>query len=151
MNEEFARNIKQYDIEWAFFKFTIKTNLFTRINHELKIKKQEISEKNFGRPKRDESSESVEPLIEKIRITETEEEEKDVCPERCSGIKYTERGEEITLPVPVCAVSYWYMEIFVDWIAPLIIGESVMEVKPHNVKLEEDEGGGVDAQFLFLV
>ena len=43
------------------------------------------------------------------------------------------------------------MEILVDWIAPWIIGESVMEVKPHNVKLEEDKGGGVDAQFLFLV
>jgi len=146
MNEEFARNIKQYNIEWAFFKFTIETNLFTRINQELKIKKQEISEENFGRPKRDETSEPFEPLIEKIQITET-----DVCPERCSEIKYAERGEELTLPVPVCAVFYWYMEIFVDWIAPLIIGESVMEVKPHNVKLEEDKGGGVDAQFLFLV
>ena len=151
MNEEFARNIKQYNIAWAFFKFTIETNLFTRINQELKIKKQEISEENFGLPKRDESSESFEPLIEKIQITEIEEEEEDECPERCSWIKYAERGEEITLPVPVCAVSYWYMEIFVDWIAPLIIGESVMEVKPHNVKLEEDEGGGGNAQFLFLV
>ena len=38
-----------------------------------------------------------------------------------------------------------------EGIAPLIIGESVMEVKPHNVKLEEDEGGGGNAQFLFLV
>ena len=150
MNEEFARNIKQYNIEWAFFKFTIETNLFTRINQELKIKKQEISEENFGRPKRDESCESFEPVIEKKQITETEE-EKDVCPEKCSEIKYVERGEELTLPVPVCAVYYWYMEIFVDWIAPLIIGESVMVVKPHNVKLEEDKGGGVDAQFLFLV
>ena len=105
MNEEFARNIKQYNISWAFFKFTIETNLFTRINQELKIKKQEISEESFGCPKRDENSESSEPFIEKIQITETEEE--DVCPERCSGIKYAERGEEITLPVPVCAVSYW--------------------------------------------
>ena len=43
------------------------------------------------------------------------------------------------------------MEIFVDWIVLLIIGESVMEVKPYNVKLEEDEGGGGDAQFLFFV
>ena len=74
-----------------------------------------------------------------------------MCPERCSEIKYAERVKEITLPVPVCAVYYWYMEIFVDWIAPLIIGESVMEVKPHNVKLEEDKGGGGNAQFLFLV
>ena len=100
MNEEFARNIKQYNIEWAFFKFTIETNLFTRINQQLKIKKQEISEENVGCPKRDENSESSEPFIEKIQITET-----DVCPERCSEIKYAERGEEITLPVPVCAVS----------------------------------------------
>ena len=58
MNEEFARNIKQHNIEWAFFKFTIETNLFTRINQELKIIKQETSEENFG-PKRDEISESV--------------------------------------------------------------------------------------------
>ena len=151
MNEEFARNIKQYNITWAFFKFTIETNLFTRINQQLKIKKQEISEENVGCPKRDENFESSEPFIEKIQITETEEEEEDVCPERCYEIKYAERGEEITLPVPVYAVSYWYMEIFVDWIAPWIIGESVMEVKPHNVKLEEDEGGGGNAQFLFLV
>jgi len=151
MNEEFARNIKQYNIAWAFFKFTIQTNLFTRINQELKIIKQETSEENFGRPKRDEISGSVEPLIEKIQITEIEEEDEDECPERCSWIKYAESGEEITLPVPVCAVYYWYMEIFVDWIAPLIIGESVMEVKPHNVKLEEDKGGGGNAQFLFLV
>ena len=150
MNEEFARNIKQYNITWAFFRFTIETNLCTRINQQLKIKKQEISEENFGCPKRDENSESFEPLVEKIQITETEEEEEDVCPERCSEIKYAERVEEITLPVPVCAVYYWHMEIFVDWIAPLIIGESVMEIKPHNVKLEEDEGGG-NAQFLFLV
>ena len=57
MNEEFARNIKQYNIAWAFFKFTIQTNLFTRINQELKIIKQETSEENFGRPKRDEISE----------------------------------------------------------------------------------------------
>ena len=52
MNEEFARNIKQYNISWAFFKFTIETNLFTRINQELKIIKQETSEENFGCPKK---------------------------------------------------------------------------------------------------
>ena len=98
MNEEFARNIKQYNIAWAFFKFTIETNLFTRINQQLKIKKQEISEENVGCPKRDENFESSEPFIEKIQITETEEEEEDVCPERCYEIKYAERGEEITLP-----------------------------------------------------
>ena len=75
----------------------------------------------------------------------------------CSEIKYAESGDEITL-LPVCAVSsYWYLEIFVDWIAPWISGESiltllrVMEVKPYNVKLEEDEGGSGEAQFLFLV
>ena len=70
MNEEFT-NIKQYNIAWAFFKFSIETNLFTRINQELKIKKQdsyEILEENFRLPKRDENSESFEPLIEKIQI-----------------------------------------------------------------------------------
>ena len=31
---------------------------------------------------KNENSESFEPLVEKIQITETEEEEEDVCPER---------------------------------------------------------------------
>ena len=44
MNEDLAKNIIRYNIEWTLFKFSIETNLFTRINQDLKIKKQDSCE-----------------------------------------------------------------------------------------------------------
>ena len=66
MNEEFAANIRKYNIEWSFYKFSIEANLFTRLNQELKIKNQEncyVLEENLEKITNSvENVESFDPL-----------------------------------------------------------------------------------------
>ena len=144
MNEEFAANIRKYNIEWSFYKFSIEANLFSRVNQELKIKNQEncyIPEENLE--KSAENVESFEPL----------------------DIKEDEDPDEITLPYSIVG-SFWDSEkiisenfVLVERIAPWIYKEilltqtRVMEVNPYDailvygfktlrLRLEEFEGGG---------
>ena len=143
MNEEFAANIRKYNIEWSFYKFSIEANLFTRLNQELKIKNQEncyVPEENLEKITNSvENVESFEPL-------DTD----------------AENGDELTLPYLTVGFLWDLAKIIsenfvlVGWINPWICEEifltrtRVMEVNPNAIpvyglkklRLEEFKGGG---------